>query len=403
MEKLVHNWGNSLTRRNAVRGLTGFLAGSSLLRAQQDVFRDHSRSPGLEELTSAFDFEPIAHAKLPREVFNYTAYGSAGEFTLRRNRAAFDRVELVPRGVANVTKVDTSTEVCGTKMAFPIMVAPTAAHVALFPEGEAATHLGCTNASNTPMIISANASLPVAKIAEAASGPLWWQLYPRQQPESNRPLLETAQQAGCQAIVITVDQQAAYYERRLHDRHLLNIVNRGGRGGRGGGRRPGAAGENPYRISRNRAWYDWKLFHDLRPMIQVPMLAKGILTAEDARLCVENGVEGILVSNHGGRALDHSPATMEVLQEIVDAVGGRIPVIVDSGFRRGSDVLKALALGASAVCFGRAPRYGLASFGADGVQKVLEILQGELVLAMAQTGRPNLASIDSSLVRTDFA
>ena len=399
MDKLVRNWGDSLTRRNAVKGLAGFLAGSSMLRGQQDVFRDHSRSPGLEELTSAFDFEPIAYAKLPREVFNYTAYGSGGEFTMRRNRAAFDWVELVPRGVANVTAIDTSTDVCGTKMAFPIMVAPTAAHVALFPEGEAATHLGCTNASNTPMIISANASLPVDKIAAAASGPLWYQLYPRQQPDANRPLLDAAQLAGCQAIVVTIDQQAAYYERRLHDRHLLNMGNRG-RGGRG---RQGAGEANPYRILRNRAWYDWKLFHDLRPMIQVPMLAKGVLTAEDARLCVEHGVQGIVVSNHGGRALDHSPATMEVLPEIVDAVAGRIPVIIDSGFRRGSDVLKALALGASAVCFGRAPRYGLASFGADGVQKVLEILQGELVLAMAQTGRSNLASIDRSLVRTNFA
>jgi isopentenyl diphosphate isomerase/L-lactate dehydrogenase-like FMN-dependent dehydrogenase len=150
-------------------------------------------------------------------------------------------------------------------------------------------------------------------------------------------------------------------------------------------------------------FFCWKLFHDLRPMIQVPMLAKGVLTAEDARLCVEHGVEGIVVSNHGGRALDHSPATLEVLEEIVDAVAGRVPVIIDSGFRSGSDVLKALALGASAACFGRAPRYGLASFGPDGVQKVLEILQGELVMAMAQAGRPNLASIDRSLVRTDFA
>ena len=397
MENFVHVRGNRLTRRNAVKGLASFLAGSSLLQAQQDIFRDHSRLPGLDELTSAFDFEPIAYAKLPREVYNYTAYGSGGEFTLRRNRDAFERVELVPRSIPNVTGVDTSTEVCGTKMAFPIMVAPTAAHIALHPEGEAATHLGCTNASDTPMIISANASLPVAKIAEAASGPLWYQLYPRQQLEANRPLLDTAQQAGCQAIVVTVDQQAAYYERRLHDRHLLNIVNRGG------SRRPSPGSANPYRVSRNRAWYDWKLFHDLRPMVLTPMLAKGILTAEDARLCVEHGVDGIVVSNHGGRALDHSPATMEVLQEIVDAVAGRIPVIIDSGFRRGSDVLKALALGASAVCFGRAPRYGLASFGADGVQRVLEILQAELVLAMAQTGRPNLASIDSSLVRTDFA
>jgi 4-hydroxymandelate oxidase len=397
MGNFVHDGGNHLTRRNAVMGLASFLAGSSLLRAQQDIFRDHSRLPGLEELTNAFDFEPVAYAKLPREVYNYTSYGSGGEFTLRRNRAAFDRIELVPRNIPTVTKVETATEICGTKMAFPIMVAPTAAHIALHPEGEAATHQGSTKASNTPMIISANASLPVDKIAAAATGPLWYQLYPRQQVEANRPLLDTAQNAGCQAIVVTVDQQAAYYERRLHDRHLLPVV------ARTASRRPTPVNDNPYRISRTRNWYDWKLFHDLRPMVQVPMLAKGVLTAEDARLCVEHGVEGIIVSNHGGRGLDHSPATMEVLEEIVDAVAGRVPVIVDSGFRRGSDALKALALGASAVCFGRSVRYGLASFGADGVQKVLEILQGELVLAMAQTGRPNLASIDRSLVRTDFA
>lgn len=396
MEKLVHNWSGALTRRNAMKGLASFLAASPLLQAQQDVFHDHSRVPSLEELSTSFDFESIAYAKLPREVYDYTAHGTGGEFTLRRNRAAFDHVDLVPRGIPSVTSVDTATEVCGTKMAFPIMVAPTAAHIALHSGGEAATHQGCTNASSTPMVISYNASMPVDKIAEAATGPLWYQLYPREQIEANRPLLETAQQAGCQAIVVTVDQQAAYYERRLHDRHLLNVVRRGR------SRRPSPGSDDPYRISRNRAWYDWKLFHELRPMIQVPMLAKGILTAEDARLCVEHGVEGIIVSNHGGRALDHSPATMEVLEEVVDAVAGRIPVIVDSGFRRGSDVLKALALGASAVCFGRAIRWGLASFGAEGVQTVLEILQDELVLAMAQTGRPNLASIDSSLVRTNF-
>jgi len=132
------------------------------------------------------------------------------------------------------------------------------------------------------------------------------------------------------------------------------------------------------------------------------MLAKGVLTAHDARLCVENGLDGIIVSNHGGRALDYSPSSLEVLPEIVDAVGGKIPVLVDGGFRRGSDVLKALALGASAVCLGRVPRWGVAAFGAPGVQRVLEILQSELVQAMAHTGRPTLASIDRTLVRTDF-
>jgi isopentenyl diphosphate isomerase/L-lactate dehydrogenase-like FMN-dependent dehydrogenase len=132
------------------------------------------------------------------------------------------------------------------------------------------------------------------------------------------------------------------------------------------------------------------------------MLAKGVLTARDARLCIEHGLDGIIVSNHGGRALDYSPSSLEVLPEIVDAVGGKVPVLIDGGFRRGSDILKALALGASAVCLGRVPRWGLGSFGAPGVQRVLEIMQTELVLAMAHTGRPSLASIDRTLVRTDF-
>jgi isopentenyl diphosphate isomerase/L-lactate dehydrogenase-like FMN-dependent dehydrogenase len=144
------------------------------------------------------------------------------------------------------------------------------------------------------------------------------------------------------------------------------------------------------------------LFNDLRSFVKVPLLAKGILSAHDARLCIEHGLDGIVVSNHGGRALDYSPSSLEVLPEIVDAVAGRIPVLIDGGFRRGSDVLKALALGASAVCLGRVPRWGLGGFGAPGVQRVLEILHAELVLAMAHTGRPKLSSIDRTLVRTDF-
>ena len=138
-------------------------------------------------------------------------------------------------------------------------------------------------------------------------------------------------------------------------------------------------------------------------MIKGPMLAKGILTAEDAALCIEHGIDGIVVSNHGGRAMDYSPATLEALPEIVDAVKGRIPVLVDGGFRRGTDILKALALGAKGVCLGRVPRWGLGAYGAPGVQRIVEILQNELVAAMAQNGRPTLASIDHTLVRTRFS
>jgi isopentenyl diphosphate isomerase/L-lactate dehydrogenase-like FMN-dependent dehydrogenase len=406
MGRLENIWRQSLTRRRAARGLAAFLAGSPLLRAQQDPFRDHSRVPAMDELITAFDFEAVAYAKLPREAYNYTSYGAAGEFTLRRNREAFDWVELVPKAVVDVSSIETATEVLGTKMAFPVMVAPSAGHLALHPEGEAATHQGTTAAANTPMIISYVASLPVDKIAAAATGPLWYQLYPRQEIEENREPLDKAQTEGCQAIVVTVDQQAAYYERRLHDRNLLPREGRdsprASRAVARSARRRGAEVSNPYRVSTGRLWYEWKLFDDLRPFVKVPMLAKGILSAEDARRCLDHGLDGIIVSNHGGRALDCSPSSLEVLPEIVDAVGGKVPVLVDGGFRRGSDVLKALALGASAVCLGRAPRWGLGSFGAAGVQRVLEILQAELVLAMAHTGRPTLSSIDRTLVRTDF-
>jgi isopentenyl diphosphate isomerase/L-lactate dehydrogenase-like FMN-dependent dehydrogenase len=141
---------------------------------------------------------------------------------------------------------------------------------------------------------------------------------------------------------------------------------------------------------------------EIRRMVKVPLLAKGILTAEDARLCREHGLDGVHVSNHGGRSLDYSPSTLEVLPEIVDAVGSKVPILFDSGVRRGADALKALALGANAVCLGRVPRWGLGAYGAPGVQRVLEILQAELVQAMAYTGRSSMASIDRTLVRTDF-
>ena len=193
---------------------------------------------------------------------------------------------------------------------------------------------------------------------------------------------------------MTVDQQSAYYERGVHNRNL-GLVRPAPPP------RPGAA-PNPYRIATNRLWIDWSFIEKIRPSVKVPLMAKGIVTAEDARLGVEHGLDAIYVSNHGGRSMDYGPATMEVLSEIVDAVQGRIPVIVDSGFRRGSDVLKALALGAKAVCLGRVPRWGLAAYGPVGAQRVLEIMQSELVMAMAATGRPTLASIDRTLVRTDF-
>lgn len=394
------HWQQSITRRHALCGLAGFLAGSPHLAAQQDPFRDHSRVPALEELVTAFDFEPVAYAKLPREAYDYTAQGVEGEFTLRRNREAFDWVSIVPKGVVDVSSVQTAIEVLGTKLAFPIMIAPTAGHAQLHPQGELATYQGSTAASETPMIVSNNTSFPMDKIAAAAKGSLWFQLYPRQQVDVSLEIIENAQAAGARAIVVTVDQQAAYHERQLHNRRLATAA--------AAARRTSTRGQpteqsNPYRIVDNRLWYNWGFIDQIRPAVKVPLLIKGVLTPEAAKACVEHGVSGLIVSNHGGRSLDYSPATLEVLPEIVDAVAGRLPVLIDSGFRRGSDVFKALALGAKAVCLGRVPRWGLGAYGQQGVRRILEILQNELAMTMAQAGRPTLASINRSAVRTDFS
>jgi 4-hydroxymandelate oxidase len=383
------------TRRRALKQLTAFLAGSPLLVGQLDPFRDHSRVPWIDELVTAFDFEPVAYARVPRAAYNYTAYGSETEFTLRRNRQAFEWVEIVPKTPIDIAKVDTAIELFGAKLAYPILVAPTAGHSALHPEGEAATYRGASGAAGTPMIVSNNASMPVDQIAAASKGRFWWQMYPRQDLTTTRTLLNTALSNNAQAIVVTIDQQAGYWERSLHDRNLTRLPTvRAGRG---------PVNTNPYRIGTGRLWYSWSYFDQIRPLIKVPMLAKGILTAEDAKICLEHGIDGIVVSNHGGRGLDYSPSTLESLPEIIEAVQGRVPVLIDGGFRRGSDIFKALALGAKAVCLGRPTRWGLGAYGAPGVQRILEILQKELKVSMAEAGCASVASIDNQRVRTRFS
>jgi isopentenyl diphosphate isomerase/L-lactate dehydrogenase-like FMN-dependent dehydrogenase len=380
-----------MNRRDCLAGLAGFLAGSPLLAWQKDPVRDHARVPGINELLNAFDFESVAYAKQPRSSYDYPAYGVDGEFTMRRNRQAFDWVELIPRRLAGAARPDTSTQVFGQNMAFPFFVSPTGSQGLLHPEGDQAMHKGAA-AANILMAVSNNSGFPFDKVAAAAPSPLWVQLYPKQSLDANRTYLEAAQAAGAKALIVTIDQQASSYERALHDRNL------GGPRSRFGNVKPA----NPYRVPENRLWYEWKFFDEIRPMVKVPILAKGILTGEDAKICLDHGVDGIYVSNHGGRSLDYSPSTLEVLPEIVDAVAGKAPVIFDSGVRRGTDILKALALGANAVALGRVPLWGLGSFGEAGVKRVLEIMQTEFLQAMQFSGVSSIAAIDRKLIRSDF-
>jgi isopentenyl diphosphate isomerase/L-lactate dehydrogenase-like FMN-dependent dehydrogenase len=384
-----------MNRRECLAALTEFLAASPLLRAQKDPVRDHTRVPGIKELGDVFDFESVTWAKQPRTSYDYMAYGVDGEFTMRRNRQAFDWVQLIPAKAPGATKPDTSIELLGQKLAFPIFVSPTGSQGLLHADGDQAMHKGAA-AANTLMAVSNNSSFPFDKVAAAAPSPLWVQLYPKQSLDLDRTYLEATQAAGAKAVIVTIDQQASSYERSLHDRNL------GGRGGVTSSRFGQSRPTNPYRVPEGRLWYEWKFFDDIRPMVKVPMLAKGVVTPEDAKLCIDHGVDAIYVSNHGGRSLDYGPSTLEVLPEIVDAVAGKVPVIFDSGVRRGTDILKALALGASAVALGRVPLWGLGSYGPAGVQRVLEIMQAEFVQAMQSVGAPNAASINRKIIRSDF-
>jgi isopentenyl diphosphate isomerase/L-lactate dehydrogenase-like FMN-dependent dehydrogenase len=259
-----------------------------------------------------------------------------------------------------------------------------------------------TAASNTLMMLSVNTSTPHAKVVPAApGGTLWAQFYPLENLANTQKSMDTFQNAGCNGIIVTIDQQASYYERTQQDRNL------GGRGMPGGGRGLGAGaatsnGSSRYRINGFRLWYTWQYIDEVRKMVKGPLLLKGILEPEDARLAIEHGADAIIVSNHGGRSMDYGPSTLEVLPEIVAAVNGRIPVLFDSGIRRGADIFKALALGANAVMLGRTTRWGLAAFGTAGAQRLIEILQQELVQVAAAAGCARLSDINKATVRTHF-
>jgi 4-hydroxymandelate oxidase len=207
-------------------------------------------------MVTVFDFDPVANAKMLRQNYDFMAHGADSEFTLRRDRQAFDWVELILRGVADGASINTEIDFFGSRMPFPIMVAPSSLQTQLHPDGEMAMHVGAT-AVNAKMLINNSSSFPIAKIGAAAKGPLWFQLYPKQDLDANRRALEAAQAAGCTGVVVTVDVQAVSYERDLHDRHLTapSVIPRGRSGGRAG-----AAPHSPYGAPEGRMWYEWKLF-----------------------------------------------------------------------------------------------------------------------------------------------
>jgi 4-hydroxymandelate oxidase len=408
MPDIERSWLTNPARRAAMARLAGLMAASPVAAAvaQTDPkpLSEHHRVLSLAEMQTSFDFEPVFFGNVVLPIYDYTAHGDGSEFTLRRNRQAYDWVDILPSHAAiPPSQVDLSSELLGVKMKFPIIVAPTAAMVPLNPDGEIGMFKAATAASNTLMMLSVNTSTPHAKVVPAApGGTLWAQFYPLENLANTQKSMETFQNAGCNGIIVTIDQQASYYERTQQDR---NFGGRAGGGGRGAGAGGGAAaptGSSRYRINGFRLWYTWQYIDDVRKMVKGPLVLKGILEPEDAKLAIEHGADAIIVSNHGGRSMDYGPSTLEVLPEIVAAVNGRIPVIFDSGIRRGADIFKALALGANAVMLGRTTRWGLAAFGTAGAQRLIEILQQELVQVAAAAGCAKLSDINKTTVRSHF-
>lgn len=354
----------------------------------------------LEQLLCIDDFEAAAKQRLTPMAYHYYRGGAGAEETLAENRAAFARYAIWYRVLADVAVRDLSTTVLGTRVAMPILVAPTAYHRLAHEEGELASARGAADAG-TLFVASTLATTTLEEIAAASAGPKWFQLYVHKDRGLTRELVERASQAGYRALVLTVD--APLLGRRLSDLRqgfalppglfMANLRDSGG---------PSVLGESALarRIAeRHDASLSWRDLEWLGSLSKLPLLIKGLLRPDDAQMAVSSGVAGIIVSNHGGRQLDGAPATIDALPEVVAAVGGRCEVLLDGGLRWGSDVLKALALGARAVLVGRPVLWGLAAFGQAGVARVLSLLRDELSEALALAGCARVTELPADLVR----
>jgi 4-hydroxymandelate oxidase len=343
------------------------------------------------------DFEPLAKAKMSAMGWEYVTAGAGDELTVRWNKEAYQRIRLKPRVLVDVSKLDTRVTLFEQEHAFPILLAPTSSQKLTHAEGELATARGA-GAAGTTMVLSSFSNTSLEDVAAVAKSPLWFQLYAQADHGFTRELVQRAEAGGYRALCLTVDTPivgARNRETRANVKlpPLPNL--KGLRGFDSGGVRTGSL---EIFSSVFDAALSWKDVEWLRSFAKIPLLLKGVLNPDDADRAVKAGVAGIMVSNHGGRNLDTVPATIDALPQVADRVAGRVPVFVDGGIRRGTDVLKALALGANAVLIGRPYVFGLGSEGEAGVTKVINILQREFQMAMVLTGRTTIGSIDRSVI-----
>jgi L-lactate dehydrogenase (cytochrome) len=378
----------------------------------------------LDRTLTIDDLRRLARRRLPRAVYDFVEGGAGDERTVARNRAAFDRLLFQPRVLVDVSKREQATVVLGERVRTPILVSPTGMAGLCWPKGEVAA-ARAANEAGTIYTLSTHSSCTIEEVAAEAPGPLWFQLYVWQNRDLTRSFVERARAAGYRALVLTVDVPIiSRRERDLRNgftippritvRNALDTLRRVGWMRRVllGPRltlanlvgAPGAprtdivtlGGVANRQVDPSVAWADLAWF---RSLWQGPLVLKGVLTAADARRAVDHGVDGLIVSNHGGRQLDGTPASVEALPEIADAVGNRVEVLLDGGVRRGTDVVRALVLGARAVMVGRPYLYGLGAGGSAGVRRALDILAGEVDHALALVGVPRVSDLDRTIVR----
>jgi 4-hydroxymandelate oxidase len=370
----------------------------SVKKANISTRRERPRKINLPS-ADVMRFEPLARECLSKMAYDYVRSGGADEISMRDNRAGFERLQLSPSVLVDVSQIDTRVNLFGGEFESPILLAPVAYHRLYHAEGETGTARGAS-AAGAGFVISTFTTTAIDEIACNTQRPVWFQLYVQRDRAFTKDMVQRAVASGCKAVCLTVDtpvlgnrygQLSFGLPKELECVHMRGLTLSGA-----------IAGHKTQRASIYDTLFDpsfnWNDLEWLRAVAGVPVILKGVLSAEDGRRAAERGADGVIVSNHGGRNLDTVPATIDALPRVVEAVAGRIPVMLDSGIRRGTDVLMALALGAKAVFIGRPYVYGLALGGAQGVERVISILRDELERAMALTGRRSIAEIDTSVL-----
>jgi isopentenyl diphosphate isomerase/L-lactate dehydrogenase-like FMN-dependent dehydrogenase len=350
---------------------------------------------------SVFDFEEPAHGKVLPGHWAYMSSGVDADVTLRANREGFSHLELRPRRLRDATKVDMRVELFGTTYDSPIFTCPTGGEKSFHPDGELAV-ARAAKSHGTLQVLSTSTSTGVEDVNKALGRPVWYQLYAPSSWDACEKIIQRVSNAGCHVIMLTVDNTTGrnsetYLRTRPRDLNQCSGCHQGAPGTAVGERRM-YDGIDMTGVSTTNPAMDWAFVDRLRNAWKGKLFIKGIDGGDDARLCLDHGVDGILVSNHGGRSTETGRATIEALPEVVAAVNGRIPVFLDGGVRRGTDVFKALALGAKAVGIGRPMLWGLGAFGQAGVDRVLAILQAELKLTMGNCGTRTVADVTRAYV-----